>query len=217
MIKDLLLISLCFALLLLAYKIQRNLKLPVINISKQSTAFNPNKSLFLYANCGLKRMIASTLWITSLIESDLEHYQANDLGSWLFQRFDLMTDLAPWSKDMYQFGGQYLSVIKDDHFGALTILQKGLKQFPDDLVLNFTIAYHYMHELGEPNKSIPYFKKIMHYPDAPLFLPSLVAKLYEKESRIELALKILKEQYKRTKSVALKKKYKEKIENLKKN
>ena len=63
-------------------------------------------------------MISSLLWTHTLLFSDYEHYKNDDLDSWMYLRFNTITDLDPRMYEAYNYGGQYLSIVKDDVFGA---------------------------------------------------------------------------------------------------
>ena len=163
-----------------AFFLRAHLQLPQINISKQQTAINIDKSLLKIAHLGNQRLFASILWVQTLLESDIEHYKKKDLNSWMFLRFDALTDLDPYFYHAYRYGGQYLSVIKDDALGAQKIYDKGLILFPDDFWLNFYAAFNYYFELNRPQKAIELYSKIAFSPmtqEYAPYLPSLLAKL----------------------------------------
>jgi len=148
-----------------------------INLSKQETALNINKDLYSILSLGQKRLITDFLWVTTLIESDHEHYKKKDLNSWMYHRFDSLLTLDPRFLSAYQFGGQYLSVIKDDIDGATDIYNRGLEVYPNDYKLNFYGGAHHQIELKDYKRAIELYEKILHYPQASRFLPIVVAKL----------------------------------------
>ncbi len=150
---------------------------PMPNLLKQETALNINKDLLVFLSAGNKRLLTDLLWVQTLMESDLEHYGARDLNSWMYVRFNTISVLDPFFYQNYLWGGQYLSIIKDDLYGAVALMEKGVKQFPDDYKLNFNLGFAYYFELGDYQKGSVFLDKIKYHPKAPAFIPSLVMKM----------------------------------------
>ncbi|MBT6326719.1 MAG: hypothetical protein HOJ35_12170 [Bdellovibrionales bacterium] len=119
-------IILCFIFI---YFTKQHLTYPKINISKQDSATNINQTFINLFNAGEKQLISSLLWVQTILDSDLEHYQKNDSNNWMFLRFNTIISLDPRFYEAYLYGGQYLSVIKDDDLGAKIIYEKGLSVY----------------------------------------------------------------------------------------
>jgi len=165
---------------------------PILKLSKQKTAINLDKDLTSIFSLGQKRAITDMLWISTLLESDIEHYKSKDLNSWMFLRFLSIVTLDPKFLKAYQFGGQYLAIIKDDLVGAEKIYLKGLESYPNDYKLNFNLGFLYFHELNQPKKAIPYFEKIQNFERAPIFIKTLLIKIrHNSEKDIKLTFKLL--------------------------
>jgi hypothetical protein len=152
-------------------------KKPLLSLSNQDTAINFNEDLFRYFSIGNKRLITDTLWVQTLIESDIDHYKGKDLNSWMYVRFKTIGGLDPMFYENFNWGGRYLSIIKDDLLGAVDIYKRGLRNFPNDYRLNQGIGFTYYFELDEPKIGLPYLEKIMDDPQAPPFYRSIVNKL----------------------------------------
>jgi hypothetical protein len=165
-------------LLLLALQglIHTSFKKPPISISKQNSSLNFDNTFLKFSSFGHHRFIADLLWITTLIESDLEHYKKDDLNSWMYLRFNTITDLDEKRYYPYSFGARYLSIIKDDLKGAEKIFLKGLEHFQDDYQLNYNLAFLYIFEKNEVDKSVPFLGRIKDHPKAPPFIISLLSK-----------------------------------------
>lgn len=171
-------------------------KKPPLVVSMQDVAFNFSYEMYQFLSMGNNRLISSLMWVQSLLESDTEHYKQKDLNSWLYVRFDHILKLEPKFLAAYLFGGQYLSIIKDDDKGALDIYERGLKAYPNDYDLNYNAAFHYLFELGEIDKAIKLYDKIKYDSEAPSYLPSLVARLkLEQGASLPDILGILLEAY----------------------
>jgi hypothetical protein len=169
----------CLFLVLTNY-LKYKIKPQSIVLNRQKTAINFAPSFYTLFNLGQKRLISSYLWINTLLNSDIDHYENDKLDSWFYLRLETITNIDQRFYEAYLYGGQYLSVIKDDKKGAELIFTKGLKQFPQDYDLNFYTGFHYYFELGLPKVALKHYEKIYRNPKtqrvAP-YLPSLVAKL----------------------------------------
>jgi len=150
---------------------------PTLVISKQDTAININTKFLMLLSAGHKRLITDLLWTQTLIESDIEHYKKKDLNSWLFLRFNTISELDPKFYQNYLYGGQFLGIIKDDIEGAKIIYTKGLKHYPEDYQLNFQAGFLYYFEAGDFKNGLKYLSRVENDPKAPVFLRSITNKL----------------------------------------
>ncbi len=122
---------------------------------------------------------------------------ANIYGSrchkgWFFQWVDFMTELDPRFKSPYSTFGTILSVLVDDREGARLIFEKGLKRFPNDWVLNYRAAYHYLYEMQDAEKAAELM--IRSYKNGgPHFLAALAAQLYTRSGKAAFAKTFLLE------------------------
>ncbi len=206
-------VVLCFFIAGNLYSI--TLKKKII-LNQQTHAINLDSDIIKVTSLGQKRMIASSLWIETLLNSDLDHYNSDDLQNWMFLRFKTITDLDPYFQEVYLYGGIYLSIIKDDEKGAQFIYERGLRYFPKDFYLNLNASFHYFYELNNIDKSLEHLSRIYDHPKAPSFLPSLYARLQSTRGDLKSALALLLDLYKSTPNkTALKKSYAQKIYALK--
>jgi tetratricopeptide (TPR) repeat protein len=170
---------------------------PDLKVSMQDSTVNIDSKIMRLFSLGQFRMIASLIWVETLLNSDLEHYQSSDLKSWMFLRLNAITTLHPYFYQAYIYGGMYLSIIKDDEMGAKALYQKGLKYFPNDYYLNFNLGFHYYFELGNPEKAIEHFEKVKYHPKAPPHLPLLTARLKTLKGDLMGAYILIRENYQR--------------------
>lgn len=204
--------------LCLAGSLNLTLNKPVIELTKQDTAFNLNKNVFIFGSAGNKRLITDLIWIQTLLESDTEHYKKRDLNSWLFLRFNSIAALDPKFYENYLYGGQFLGIMKDDLDGANEIYKLGLKHFPEDYYLNYNAGFLNYYEIGNFQEGIRYLEKIKKHPKAPLYIQSIINKLiYEVTGDKMEALRLLYENFKYTLDPSLKKKLSRDIYSLKAN
>jgi len=193
--------------ILLAGQIKNLQTLSPLSIPKQTSALNFNHHLLKIFSLGQNRLISDILWITTLLESDLKHYKKKDLNSWMFHRFNTISNLDPLFLKNYQFGGQYLNIIKDDIQGSKIIFEKGLDIFPKDYDLNYHAGYLYAFEINDFKKALSRYLLIKDHTEAPKFIESLLTKLkYKSTNNLELAFELTLHNYQTTKDAFLKSK-----------
>lgn len=180
---------------------------PIFNLDKQDTALNVNQTFLRMLSVGNKRLISSTFWIQTLLESDHERYEKKDLGNWMYLRFRAIADLDPKFYQNYLYGGLYLSVIKDDLQGAADLFELGLKQYPGDYDLSYYLGFNYFFEMGDYDKGLEILKKIEYHPRASRIVRFVVNKLrFEAGHDYDIAIQFLKDSYIRTQDEGFKQK-----------
>lgn len=189
--------------------LNKDISKPNFKVSKQESALNVSHELLNIFDLGQRRLFSDILWITTLLESDLEHYRGDDLNSWLYLRFNTISVLDPLFLKNYQFGGQYLSIVKDDLLGAEKILKKGIDYYPKDFDINFSYGFLLAFELGEYEEAIKVYENLLKLPNPPGYLKSLIIKLkHQSVGDLDLTFKLLEEQIKNTKTSIVKEKLK---------
>jgi tetratricopeptide (TPR) repeat protein len=171
---------------------------PQPKVSMQDAAINFKDSFSKFVTFGHGRFAGALTWVVTLLEGDIEHYKKRDGNSWMFHRFRSISVFDPLFYENYRFGGQYLSIIKDDILGATAIYDKGLKAYPVDFELNYHAGFHYYFEANQLEKALKSYealfkdtKKAKQFP----LLPSLLAKLKVENGNLDSAFKGLKESY----------------------
>ncbi|MES2528496.1 MAG: hypothetical protein V4598_15540 [Bdellovibrionota bacterium] len=190
--KDNAILYVALAFFLVAGFLNQKFPRPVPVLLKQDTAININKNFLVFLSAGNKRLITDLLWVQTLLESDMDHYTGHDLNSWMYVRFNTISELDPQFYQNYLWGGQYLAIVKDDLMGAVALMEKGVKLFPDSYRLNYNLGFAYYFELNDYEKGLVYLDKIKNHPKAPAFIPSLVVKLkVETGYSIDAALSVI--------------------------
>lgn len=186
----------CFSTFIGAGLLGKSLSAPKIIVSKQDSALNFNNDMLKILSIGQKRILADLVWITTLLESDIEHYKDQDLNSWMYLRFKTLFELDSQFLNGYRFAGKYLSIVKDDLQGAKEIFEQGLAIFPQDYQLNYDAGFLYGFELGDYVRAKAAYKIAIKNPNAPEFLKSLVHKFdYEVTQDINITFELLKNTY----------------------
>lgn len=207
--------ALAFIFYGIALLVNTDLVKPKIEVTKQDSAINFNTTFLKLFSIGNKRFISDLIWVQTLLESDESHYKNKDLNSWMYIRFNNIAELDPNFYQNYLWGGIYLSIIKDDRLGAAEIFEKGLRIFPDDYDLNYNAGFNYYAQLDNYNRAYELFTKIQNYPQAPIFLKTLTAKIkFQNGMDFESTINILINIYNNSKDDFLKKKIFENIYSL---
>lgn len=181
-------------LLLISSVVITTISKPPIVISKQEATWNLNNQMLRRFNLGYKRLASSFLWISTILESDIDHYKKRDLNSWMFLRFNSISELEPRFYENYAFGGPYLSIVKDDLSGAGIIYDKGLKEFPEDYYLLKDAGFHYHFEVGDYAKSYKIFSKLKQNPRTNPMIVSSLARLETERGNLQVAFELLSAQ-----------------------
>lgn len=192
--KDKLLLFIAMGFFIFAGYLNNSFKKPPLILDKQETAININKELLIFLSAGNKQLITDLLWVQTLIESDIGHYNQRDLNSWMYLRFLTISYLDPQFYENYLFGGQYLSIVKDDLLGAVDLLTRGISNYPLDYKLRYNLGFTYFYELGDAKNGAKWLETIQHHPKAPSFIKLIVSKLnLELNQDFDVAILFLKD------------------------
>ena len=205
------LLPLCFVFFILSGIVAPD-KRPLFKISKQESASTFNASFLHFFDLGIKRIYTDILWIQTLLEADLEHYKDSDDNSWMFHRFHTISLLDPKFIENYWYGGQYLSVVKDDDIGAKILFERGLQIYPDDFYLLYYTGSHYLLELHDKKKALENYEKIFNHPKTPSYIRGLISRLKSEMGYLEESFLLMNQLYETApKDSPLKKAYRKRL------
>jgi tetratricopeptide (TPR) repeat protein len=163
----------------------------------------PTKEITSF-HLGQKETLADALWIRVVQDMDVcgrsdvveqpaaGHSKLICNNSWVYAMLDRVTDLAPQFRLPYVVGGSLLSILVNDVEGARKIFEKGLVVYPNDWLINYRAAYHYMYELKNYKRAGELYEKAAKN-GAPPWVSSLAARMYTKAGQNEIALRVLTE------------------------
>lgn len=181
-----------FALL---YPIQQYIDRPTLDISAQEKRISFSTQFFNFFHLGHRRLISSYMWIETLMNADHEHFDESDnQSSWLYYRFESIINLDERFYEAYLYGGQYLSILKDEPLGAERILDRGLERYPDDYWLHYYAAYNQYFELNNLDKARYHYRNLIMHPLSKRnpVIHSLYTRLLSDQSDLEDAFKAMK-------------------------
>ena len=111
---------------------------------------------------------------------------------WLFHTLNLIMELAPRFYMVARVAPLTLSVVIDDIEGATILFDKAMQNFPNDWIIRYRAAYHYMMELEDKTRAAQLFMDAYNK-GAPEWTPLLAAKLHERNGDKDVARFILTE------------------------
>ena len=207
-------------LLFLHGRINSSTNFPPIKYDYQKHSINFKRKYLKNFNIGLNSFFSKFLWISTILKLDSSHYKKKDLNSWLYLKLSTITDLDPYFYDAFLYGGQYLSIIKDDPLGAELIYKKGLMHFKDDFWLNLNAGYNSFFELNKRDEGFFYYKKALKNANSTkyhAYLPFFLSNYLTSKNDNKNAIGILRLSLENSKDPKLKKAILKKINSLKKN
>jgi hypothetical protein len=107
--------------------------------------------------------------------------------SWAFKMLDAITRLDPRFKMPYTLGASALSVLVEDYKGASVLFDRGTRVYPNDWLISYRAAYHFLFDQKDLEKSA---KLLVSAADkgGPFWLRSLAARLYTRTGQLELGI-----------------------------
>ncbi|MBX3022021.1 MAG: hypothetical protein KF799_10125 [Bdellovibrionales bacterium] len=111
-------------------------------------------------------------------------------NSWGFKMLDTVTKVDERFKMPYLAGTMALSVLVEDFEGASAIFERGLTVYPDDWVINYRAAYHFLFDKQNLTRAAQLLEHAANH-GGPDWLRSLAARLYTKTGQLELGLSSL--------------------------
>lgn len=133
---------------------------------------------------------------------------------WFYQVMDRATDLDPKFAYAYQVGGITLSVLSDHVDLSNALLEKGVRNNPDDWQIPFNLGFNYMYHLKDNLKAAQYMERAARIQGSPKYLPTLAARLYHKVGEKQTALIFLEGIYRSTQDEKMKERIAQRIEEI---
>ncbi len=168
---------------------------PFKSPSSETYFINPTANLE-YFTFGYRELVADILWLRAI--QDLDQCERK-LGpdeectrSWVYRMTDKVTDLSPKFRIIYATVPLLLAIGIKDTVGAIELLDKGLKYYPNDWPILYRGGYLYLFEKGDRIKAAEYFIRAQKN-GAPPWLASFATRLYTEAGRWAMAEQLIKE------------------------
>ena len=131
----------------------------------------------------------------------------------LANNFEVITSLYPEFMDPYFFCQSFLpSISHESAERANSILNTGIKAYPDNLIIRFFYAFNFYRYLNEPLKAAEAFGKAAKIPDAPPMFAHLAAVFSGKGGDITTGLVMLQNILAVEQNEAVQERYQKEIE-----
>jgi len=141
---------------------------------------------------GWRNALADVLWFRTISYFGA-HYRSDHTYPWLASMCDLVTDLDPRAEHVYRFAGVILPWEADQVDAGIALLQKGLRQFPDDWMLHYHLGFHYFFFKNDIDAALASLRSAMALPGAHPSLARLAAVLAQHQYGPETTLSFLQE------------------------
>ncbi len=172
---------------------------PLKDFKKNTKILPPPKGVE-YFHFGFKDNVADFFWLSFIQNAfdcskykDPEHRYCPN--RWGYRTLNAASILAPKFKALYEFGAVKLTVLLDDHKGAVELFERGLAHIKDSWIINYRAAYLYLEELKDFKRAGQLLEQAAAL-GAPFWTRSLASRMYYKSGQLELSYRVLKDLYK---------------------
>jgi len=128
---------------------------------------------------GYNQFAADFLWLKALSYFGT-HALTDRVYTWLPNLLEAITTLDPQWEFPFHFAGVILSVEGDMIDEANKIIRKGMEAHPKIWQFPFYLGFNFFHEKNNPLCGAKYIFQASSYPEAPIYLKPLAARLSNK-------------------------------------
>ena len=179
-------------------------------ISNQTPLYLPKKSAVKSVTLGYEHFVSTVLWFSTLNYFG-EKFIKKDSMPWFNHMCDLVTDLDPKARHVYEFCGTLLSWIAKEPENSNIIMTKAIKDDPNYWRYYYLRGFNNWYFLNDLSLAKSDFEAASQKPDAPSFLVSMASRLMVHEGDEESAIAFLKASYVRTSDPSAKQAIAEKL------
>ena len=184
------------ALLVSLYGVQRQIDSKVHgSLSKDLLLSLPSGEYLKTGALGFDVLVADLIWARTVVSFG-EHLLTDQDYTGLYHRLDVITTLDPLFYEVYHFGSILLAMQAGQIDEGMMLLERGIKNYPDDWRLHFIIGFYLTHYKKDDTKALKYLERAANLPGHPIYLPRLIGNLYAKIGKVDMALLFLEEAYK---------------------
>ncbi|MFC1564294.1 tetratricopeptide repeat protein [candidate division KSB1 bacterium] len=110
---------------------------------------------------------------------------------YLYDMLNVITELDPLFLDPYTFGGLFLSLKMDRPELSIKLLEKGLRNIPENWQIPYQLGFNYYFYLEDKEKAVEYFMAAGEYPGCPPLIISLAQGILVQQGKTEIAIKFI--------------------------
>jgi tetratricopeptide (TPR) repeat protein len=160
--------------------------------ARDEPVYLPKAEYLRPMSLGWQNVLADVLWFRTISYFG-QHYRSDRTYPWLAQMCDLVTDLDPRADHVYRFAGVILPWEAQQADGAIRLLEKGLRQFPDSWTLHYHLGFHYYFFKNDFARALEHLRKATALPGAHPAVARLAAVLAAHQYGPETTLAFLSE------------------------
>ncbi|MBD3183204.1 hypothetical protein GF312_12990 [Candidatus Poribacteria bacterium] len=162
---------------------------------EEKIIYIPTGRFMKAASIGFHAVLSDLLWTRAVLYFG-EHFTTDREYPWLYRILDAVTTMDPHNILAYRFGGNLLALEGNRIEESIALLKKGIKHNPDkDWRLYFLLGFNYYYILNDHLTAAYYFEQAVKLPGHPEYLPKLVARMYAKADKEDVAIEFLEEIY----------------------
>jgi len=181
-----------------------------IKVEQSAPLYLPKKEAVKAITLGYENFVSQLLWFSTLNYFG-EKFISKESMPWFDHQCELVTDLNPRARHVFEFCGTLLSWIAKEPANANTILTKAIKSDPTYWRYYYLRGFNNWYFLEDLRAAKDDFSTASNLPEAPSFLVSLASRLMVKDGEEDNAIAFLKSSYVRTQDLNAKEAIAEKL------
>jgi tetratricopeptide (TPR) repeat protein len=146
---------------------------------------------------GYHNLGADILWLRLLQVLGKKRTTADEY-EWIYHALDVITTLDPQYDYAYYVGGVVLTNLANRVDLSNQLLEKGLKDNPNEWSIPFLLGYNHYFIQGDAAKAADYIAAAARLPGGPAYLPGLASRMYAEANNPETALQFLEALWRQT-------------------
>ena len=163
----------------------------------QQLTYLPSGEFLRTASLGYRELAADILWLQA-IQVMGERKLTEEAGLWLYDALDRITTVDPKFVRAYEAGSHALCILVVMPEESNRLLEKGMRNNPQEWMLPFLLGINYYFEMGDDEKAAEAMAKAARLPGAPERLMNLAAKLFVSAKSPQQAVDLLVKAYEET-------------------
>jgi len=167
-------------------------KVPVTTRAEQGQAFIPRPDVARATALGFEAVLADFYWLRAVQivgAANVPEKHAPTLGALI----DVVTTLNPWVDHPYRFAAMWLTDSVESVRKANELLGRGIAHHPDEWRNRFYLGFNHFFYLDDEASAAEALEGAARLPEAPAYLPRLVARLRASAGGLEVAEAFLHE------------------------
>lgn len=194
--RYLIVMAVIFSLTILAFAVNHTQRQAIASRTYASMGeklmYLPSGKFTKQVAIGMDVALADILWARTMVYFG-SHYETDKDYKWLYHILDVITTLDPQFVLAYKFGGMALSLEANEVHKSKTLLEKGIKNNPDSWQLYFVMGFNHFYFMDDTASAAKYFERAAELPGHPAYIPRLVARMYAKSGKLDVAMEFLEE------------------------